>query len=389
VTLPPGPTVRSVIVVRLAMTGMALAVLALGALAVWSAYLTQRGADQLAGVGVQTTGQLRAVQSLSAMRIELTSLEDDGVTDAKLARLDAAQRLLAEALARMESGDAPEPALVARKAWPLQKRLGPAIDRYLTDPRGDILYKGEFDDDTTEDALEAVMEELDVLLADASSDPADLLGGRLANVTSTAVAVRRTALVLIPLGLGGVLVCARLLRVYRRRSQDAMRVALERSAREARTDQLTGLPNRRALMEELDRRIAAGQTFTLALADLNGFKRYNDSFGHPAGDALLRRLGHRLAEAWDGHGFAARLGGDEFCVIADALEPDALQGRLHAALRETGDGVNVSAASGLAAVPVDATDASSALRLADTRLYAAKADIHGRAVARSASTLVR
>jgi diguanylate cyclase (GGDEF)-like protein len=329
---------------------------------------------------------LRAIQSLSAMRIELTSLEDDGVAADKLVRLADAQRLLSEGLARMEAGDAPEPARVARRAWSLQKQLGPAIDRYLTDPRGDILYKGEFDDDTSEDALEAIMEGLDVLLSEAHSDPADLLGGKLANVTETGVAVRRTALVLVPLGLVGVLFCARLLHTYRRRSEVAMRAAVEHSAWEARTDQLTGLPNRRALMEELDRRVAAGQRFTLALADLNGFKRYNDTFGHPAGDALLRRLGDQLAAAWAGRGFVARLGGDEFCVLADGVEsagchgidPGVLQHRLHQALREEGDGLSVTAVSGLATVPVEATDASAALRLADTNLYAAKAALRGR-----------
>jgi diguanylate cyclase (GGDEF)-like protein len=373
-----GPSRRSLLIVRFAMTGMAVAVLALGALAVWSAYVTQHESDELAGVGVQTTGQLRAVQSLAAMRIELTSLEDDGVAPDKLARLDDAQRLLAEALTRMEAGDAPEPTRVAHRAWPLQRQLGPAIDHYLADPRGDILYKGEFDDDTSEEALENIMEGLEILLADSRSDPADLLDRKLANVTSTGVAVRHTAMVLIPLGLVGVLACVWLLRTYRRRSEDAMRQALEHSAREARTDQLTSLPNRRALMEELDARIAAGQHFTLALADLNGFKRYNDTFGHPAGDALLRRLSDRLATTWDGRAFVARLGGDEFCVLADGLEPESIRDRMQEALREDADGFRVTAAAGLATVPREAIGASAALRLADTNLYAEKAALRGR-----------
>ena len=93
------------------------------------------------------------------------------------------------------------------------------------------------------------------------------------------------------------------------------RSAIETTSEEARTDALTGLPNRRALLEELERRTGAGQEFTLALADLNGFKRYNDTFGHPAGDALLMRLGRRLSEAGEGRGLAARLGGDEFRVL--------------------------------------------------------------------------
>src|SRR6185295_13085862 len=69
-------------------------------------------------------------------------------------------------------------------------------------------------------------------------------------------------------------------------------------AQESRTDELTGLPNRRALMMDLERAVAqpalAGSLRLLALFDLDGFKLYNDTFGHPAGDALLTRLGGRL-----------------------------------------------------------------------------------------------
>ena len=75
------------------------------------------------------------------------------------------------------------------------------------------------------------------------------------------------------------------------------------SRREALTDQLTGLPNRRALMRDLADALAhapGAQPATLASLDLNGFKRYNDTFGHPAGDALLERLGVRLAAAVSG-----------------------------------------------------------------------------------------
>jgi diguanylate cyclase (GGDEF)-like protein len=155
-----------------------------------------------------------------------------------------------------------------------------------------------------------------------------------------------------------------------------MQLALDATAREARTDQLTGLPNRRAVLEELDRRASAGESFTFALADLNGFKHYNDTFGHPAGDALLRRLGHKLSIAWEGRGYAARLGGDEFCVVTDDLAPERLQALLHDALSEQGEGFNISAVSGVAEVPTEAADPNAALSLADTRLYAAKAVFH-------------
>ena len=75
--------------------------------------------------------------------------------------------------------------------------------------------------------------------------------------------------------------------------------------KEARTDALTGLPNRRALVDDLETqlpRAGGDRQVALALFDLDGFKHYNDTFGHPAGDALLTRLGERLAAAVAGHG---------------------------------------------------------------------------------------
>ena len=93
---------------------------------------------------------------------------------------------------------------------------------------------------------------------------------------------------------------------------------VESSRGEANTDALTGLRNRRKFMSDLDARLllaSPGHALTLTLFDLDGFKTYNDTFGHPAGDALLTRLGHRLREAVAGSGTAYRLGGDEFCVL--------------------------------------------------------------------------
>ena len=89
---------------------------------------------------------------------------------------------------------------------------------------------------------------------------------------------------------------------------------------EALTDALTGLPNRRALVGDLTvlfapNREASSPPHLLGLFDLDGFKQFNDTFGHPAGDALLVRLGHRLADAMAGRGTAYRIGGDEFCVL--------------------------------------------------------------------------
>ena len=66
----------------------------------------------------------------------------------------------------------------------------------------------------------------------------------------------------------------------------------------------------------MEQRLADQTPHVLLLFDLDGFKNYNDSYGHPAGDALLARLGSRLAAATAADGGAYRIGGDEFCVLA-------------------------------------------------------------------------
>jgi two-component system cell cycle response regulator len=148
---------------------------------------------------------------------------------------------------------------------------------------------------------------------------------------------------------------------------------------EARTDALTGLRNRRALSTDLAsaiRESAGSEELLLVMFDLDGFKSYNDTFGHPAGDALLQRLGGRLAVAATNHsGSAYRMGGDEFCVLAHLLAGDA-EPLLHdtiSALEDSGDSWSIGCSHGVAWMPSDATTESNALRMADERLYANKA----------------
>ena len=155
---------------------------------------------------------------------------------------------------------------------------------------------------------------------------------------------------------------------------------LETSRRESLTDGLSGLANRRALMLDLDEAASAAtaeEPRTLGLFDLDGFKQYNDAFGHAAGDALLRRLAGDLAAAVEGHGRAYRLGGDEFCVLLErhAGGDDPVVEAALLALFEPADPYAVDASYGLVGLPRDATTAAEALRLADHRMYALK---HGR-----------
>jgi two-component system, cell cycle response regulator len=154
---------------------------------------------------------------------------------------------------------------------------------------------------------------------------------------------------------------------------------LAATQRDALTDALTGLGNRRRLLADLDRELALAtleRPRTLVMFDLDGFKRFNDTFGHPAGDALLTRMGHALSEAVQPAGAAYRLGGDEFCVLVETSHPRAalVIAAATAALSEDGTGYSVVASRGQALVPHETTDPAGALRLADERLYRQKGD---------------
>jgi two-component system, cell cycle response regulator len=154
--------------------------------------------------------------------------------------------------------------------------------------------------------------------------------------------------------------------------QDRNRL-LEASRKEALTDALTGLGNRRGFMSDFDKALAVAdeQPVALVVFDLDGFKAYNDSFGHSAGDALLGRLASQLAEAVDGFGSAYRLGGDEFCILTSAAHgrPDGLVEVAAAALSEEGEGFLVSSSRGSVLIPTEASELTEALRTADDRMY--------------------
>ncbi len=150
----------------------------------------------------------------------------------------------------------------------------------------------------------------------------------------------------------------------------------ELTRHESVTDELTGLSNRRKLIVDLEAKLAdESPTATLLMIfDLDGFKGYNDSFGHPAGDALLARLGAKLAAIPGNRGDAYRLGGDEFCLIARVSdgEVEPLIDAACKALSEQGEGFDVSTSFGAVMLPDEATSTSDALHLADERLYAQK-----------------
>jgi diguanylate cyclase (GGDEF)-like protein len=178
----------------------------------------------------------------------------------------------------------------------------------------------------------------------------------------------------VAVGLGVACLVAVLARLLITFDQNTRMLAASQD--EAATDQLTSLANRRRLMSDLERVVTATppESMVLALFDLDGFKAYNDSFGHPAGDDLLRRLSKQLAKAMEPVGTAYRLGGDEFCILAStrSAAAAAICEAAEQALSDRGQGFSIGASWGKVLIPVEVVSPTDALRLADRRMYAKK-----------------
>ena len=152
---------------------------------------------------------------------------------------------------------------------------------------------------------------------------------------------------------------------------------------EARTDTLTGLPNRRALDSELTRRVAESRDgagpLSLMLIDIDHFKRLNDRHGHPAGDAVLAEVGRVLMETVREPQFVARLGGEEFAVVLpDCSGSDATHTAERVRLAIARHGVHferallrITISYGVAQLQ-SGEQASSLLKRSDQALYASK-----------------
>ena len=167
------------------------------------------------------------------------------------------------------------------------------------------------------------------------------------------------------------------------RAATTVRERLRESEHEAVTDALTGLGNRRHLLDRLDAKIAEAQSsgvrLALLLIDLDGFKELNDTLGHYAGDEVLRQIGPRLRALLRHDDLLARLGGDEFAVAhepGDEAGASAAALRLRAALERSfqiGDvSVHVDASVGIALFPDHARDGAGLLQRADVAMYEAK-----------------
>ena len=180
------------------------------------------------------------------------------------------------------------------------------------------------------------------------------------------------------------------------RLNEDVRVRMHEAQRELEemslTDPLTGLWNRRRLLIDLAELLDDGRSALLMLFDLNGFKDYNDSYGHLVGDSLLERLGGQLRDAVEPRARAYRLGGDEFCVIAPQPTPEGRLGyelTAAAALSEVGDAFTVTSSYGSVLLPDEARTPAEALRLSDQRMYAEKAGTRTSARSQSRDVLVQ
>jgi diguanylate cyclase (GGDEF)-like protein len=206
----------------------------------------------------------------------------------------------------------------------------------------------------------------------AASALAILVAGSLGHVNDVAVALAGATM-----AAAGVRVALSMIR---------LRALTTERHRQAVTDQLTTLGNRRALFELLDGILTeheAGESAARELAflfvDLNRFKEVNDSFGHSVGDELLRQLGARLKGSLRSSDLLVRLGGDEFAVAlmdANADYGATVAQRISAKLEEPfllgNVRARISASIGIAVLPCDARDTHDLLRCADLAMYRAK-----------------
>jgi diguanylate cyclase (GGDEF)-like protein/PAS domain S-box-containing protein len=168
----------------------------------------------------------------------------------------------------------------------------------------------------------------------------------------------------------------------------ALRAAEQELAKRAGTDQLTGLPNRRALDERLALLIAEagrGRAFALVLGDVDHFKKVNDTYGHSGGDDVLVHVAKILRSSVRCTDFVARYGGEEFCVLyTDVGEAEGvrLADQLRLAIASSNCPVSITCSFGVCANrPNEHVDATALLQIADRALYTAKSQGRNRVVA--------
>ena len=319
----------------------------------------------------------------------------DSITDAHsleqlvrplLALLESATGLESTYMTAVDEAAGLQHVLYARNSSSLQ------IPEGLSVPWGDTLCKRALEEDRSYSDDVAVRwgdsgAARELGIATYASTPIHGPGGRLYGTLCAASDQSKPATE----GAARVLrMCSQLIgqQVEREWLMQELRASNQALEMSALTDHVTALPNRRAVMEELSRRLARRDrehgALLIAFIDLDGFKAINDLHGHEAGDNMLVLVADGLSRAARACDYCARLGGDEFVVLASvpASEGDAalvaLRQRLDGATRgrfELGDGIAIDYAGpsiGTILVPADQHDVDAVLALADAAMYAVK-----------------
>ena len=228
-------------------------------------------------------------------------------------------------------------------------------------------------------AIEAIVADLKQIEAHETA----ILQKRTLNAQQQADASQLYQYLLSAIGLA-LMVLAGFAALAVRRSVEAERRIRNELRRIAMTDELTGLANRREFMASLERAMASARRnrrpLSLALLDIDHFKRVNDNYGHPSGDAVIRSVALTAVDIMRGQDTVGRIGGEEFAIVLpDCSGTDAFAAceRLRLAIREadlemeTGDAISVTLSTGIATFsPNDSPE--TIIARADAALYDAK-----------------
>jgi two-component system cell cycle response regulator len=194
------------------------------------------------------------------------------------------------------------------------------------------------------------------------------------------------------------LVARSLTQIRRKRYNDLLRASVKQTIELAVTDPLTGLHNRRYLDSQLtvmfNRSMARGRPLSVLITDIDRFKHVNDTYGHDAGDEVLKEFASRVRSTVRGADLACRYGGEEFVVVMPDTSPEIAAGvaeRLRAAventpftLRSTGQELSVTASFGISSRISSVVTPGQLMKQADLALYEAKNTGRNRVVAAAA-----
>lgn len=194
------------------------------------------------------------------------------------------------------------------------------------------------------------------------------------------------------------LVARSLTQIRRKRYNDRLRSSVQQTIELAVTDPLTGLHNRRYLDNHLktlfNRALVRGKPLTICITDIDRFKQVNDTFGHDAGDEVLREFANRVRATVRGADLACRYGGEEFVVVMPDTTPETaaiVAERLRSmvenkpfSLRGNPTGLQITASLGVATIGPGVETPEQLLKQADRALYQAKNDGRNRVVAAAA-----